>query len=377
MSQGIHIFSLVSAAASFGGDGRRRMYSIQAGRMTDGTSFSPLGSSPILEMSRRGDLSSMLHAEYMLSRSLLMCKRPLHAVQACIPAFAMKTGQSEGFGKQKRLNHRKEDSEHSQPLPLPAFTSAPNNPQLKPSSTSASSESDIVALFMKVKSQPKEARQVKDKDQRVHLQAAKPKGTADSVLKVLQRYSYQGDLKNKSSLQHPTSCEDGISTVQTSTSESISESQHLKSVVTSTNSLEESSQTNELSFKRLPSNFVRRSPIIASVVRQQDQLASASSPAEGKGFEDASFKLGHGDKNQRDSSLHYSVPKIPESTTSVNTRESESSTTVQVVSSLIEQMDLSTLRLPEMRIIAKSRGLKGYSKLKKADLLELLKEDTS
>jgi len=36
--------------------------------------------------------------------------------------------------------------------------------------------------------------------------------------------------------------------------------------------------------------------------------------------------------------------------------------------------DLTGLKLVELRAVAKDRGLKGYTKLKKADLLDLLSE---
>tara|TARA_Y100000034_G_scaffold125866_1_gene176235 strand:+ start:845 stop:1030 length:186 start_codon:yes stop_codon:yes gene_type:complete len=37
------------------------------------------------------------------------------------------------------------------------------------------------------------------------------------------------------------------------------------------------------------------------------------------------------------------------------------------------QVDLTSLKLAELRAIAKERGMKGYTKYKKADLLQLLK----
>jgi len=37
------------------------------------------------------------------------------------------------------------------------------------------------------------------------------------------------------------------------------------------------------------------------------------------------------------------------------------------------QLDLDSLKLTELRAIAKERGMKGYTKYKKAELLQLLK----
>ena len=37
------------------------------------------------------------------------------------------------------------------------------------------------------------------------------------------------------------------------------------------------------------------------------------------------------------------------------------------------QIDLTSLKLVELRAIAKERGMKGYTKYKKAELLQLLK----
>jgi hypothetical protein len=48
----------------------------------------------------------------------------------------------------------------------------------------------------------------------------------------------------------------------------------------------------------------------------------------------------------------------------------EAEITVQTEST--HDSDLASYKLPELKSIAKARGLKGYSKLRKSELLELL-----
>jgi hypothetical protein len=48
----------------------------------------------------------------------------------------------------------------------------------------------------------------------------------------------------------------------------------------------------------------------------------------------------------------------------------EAEITVQTESTHV--LELASYKLPELKSIAKARGLKGYSKLKKSELLELL-----
>ena len=46
----------------------------------------------------------------------------------------------------------------------------------------------------------------------------------------------------------------------------------------------------------------------------------------------------------------------------------------RVVPTATTTTDLTGLKLVELRAVAKNRGLKGYTKLRKADLLDLLSE---
>ncbi len=48
--------------------------------------------------------------------------------------------------------------------------------------------------------------------------------------------------------------------------------------------------------------------------------------------------------------------------------------TATIVPTATTTTDLTGLKLVELRAVAKNRGLKGYTKLRKADLLDLLSE---
>lgn len=112
------------------------------------------------------------------------------------------------------------------------------------------------------------------------------------------------------------------------------------------------------------------------VVGQHDQQVSAGCQPGSGGLVDDYVNLTQANKEQLESSLQSTTPHMLDTSrmTSMNTSKSMPD---ELASSLIEHMDLSTLRIAEMRIIAKSRGLKGYSKLKKGELLELLKKNSN
>ena len=47
----------------------------------------------------------------------------------------------------------------------------------------------------------------------------------------------------------------------------------------------------------------------------------------------------------------------------------------EVPNNVIRLRDLNTLKVTELRVLAKERGLKGYTALRKADLIEMLQQN--
>lgn len=346
-------------------------HSIRPFRMSEGIrvlSFAP----SFLELSKTTISLLSLHAVYMLPNSpLLMCKQPLYDIdmQRAFPAFLTKAtrGQSRNYRKlanpRDKKNHENmnaksdelSDIEDDYECPKQEFVSEfpadSYDHNVKPSSTAASSASEIVALFMKVKSQPKDDSHVKVKDQGVQMSEAKPTKTVGSAfLEVLQKYLPEREVQKKKAPHFEARRRQRALTTQSVESNSFPKAPHTQSVKTSASSIKES-----------------------SVPRQQDQWVSASCQPGSRGLVDDHVNLIPANKAQLKSILQSTTAHMLD-TPHVNSVKTSESVPDQLASSLIEHMDLSTLRIPEMRIIAKSRGLKGYSKLKKGELLELLRK---
>lgn len=305
---------------------------------------------------------------------MLTCKQPLYDcdMQRSFPAFATKAtnGQSGNYRKlakpRDKKNHEnmiaksdeQSDVEDNYEYPkqdlVSEFPADSYDHNIKPSSTAASSASEIVALFMKAKSQPKDDCHAKVKDQGFKMSETKSTRTVGSTfLEVLKKYLPQGEVQKNKALHFEAPRRQKTLTTQSLKSNSLPKALHTQSVEISPSSIKES-----------------------LVVRKQDQRVSASCQPGGRRLVNDYVNLKQANKVQSESNFQSTTPHMLDTSrvTSMNTSESMPD---QLASPLIEHMNLSTLRIPEMRIIAKSRGLKGYSKLKKGELLELLKKNSN
>lgn len=202
--------------------------------------------------------------------------------------------------------------------------------------------------------QPKDDSHVKDKGQGVKMSEAKPTATVGfTLLEAVKKYLPQKNVQENKALHFEAPTRQRTLTIQSLKSNSLPKEVHTESVEISPSSITE-----------------------ILVVGQHDQRVSAGCQPGSGGLVDDYVNLTQANKEQLESSLQSTTPHMLDTSrmTSMNTSKSMPD---ELASSLIEHMDLSTLRIAEMRIIAKSRGLKGYSKLKKGELLELLKKNSN
>ncbi|KAF2292715.1 hypothetical protein GH714_027241 [Hevea brasiliensis] len=185
----------------------------------------------------------------------------------------------------------------------------PNSKPLQPQGQ----EKEIVELFRKVQAQLRERAAVKE-DKKV--EASKGKGkeseTVDSLLKLLRKHSIEQRKKKVSSQDFAVDHQE----------QSRSQSKDKSTSFLNLNDKERSRvpEPNSSSFTRPPSNFQRKSP----------------------------------------------VPQ-----TELEPEEAELALEQEPESSFLKE-DLSSLKLPGLRAIAKTRGIKGFSKMKKGELVKLL-----
>ncbi|XVE77924.1 hypothetical protein DITRI_Ditri13aG0103400 [Diplodiscus trichospermus] len=296
--------------------------------------------------------------------------------------------QRHGFRGRNRQN---EDRENFENLDESEMLSSKNGPLLSLSgstkfqATSAPGprEKEIVELFRKVQAQLRE-RAVAKEDKKTEASQGKGKQseTVDSLLKLLRKHSVeQGKKKNSfgssrdPNLDHPdmngSLNEDKSSSVFDSNDRAKSEAKEPFAPVLS----------------RPPSIFRRKSPVphmkyqpiyaseesVNSVTRVNSDRKRNLSLAEPPPAADHEPELEEELVSETESELEpESIYQDPDVLDELS--EDESSYVDEEDSEQqIGHGDLTALKLPELRALAKSQGLKGFSKMKKGDLLLLLR----
>ncbi|EEF30349.1 rho-N domain-containing protein 1, chloroplastic [Ricinus communis] len=249
-------------------------------------------------------------------------------------------------------------------------------------------EKEIVELFRKVQAQLRERAAVKE-DKKVEASKGKVKEseTVDSLLKLLRKHSIEQGKKKVSSV--------GTGDFAVDSPEhngSLSGDRSTGFFNPNNKARSEVPEHNSTSFSRPPSNFRRKSPV--PQVKYQP-IYSNEDPSNSTSYFDLT-----GDKKKRFEALPDTAqqPKLetqepelevalePESSfldgNAVDELSEEESSDIDDINEFSNQQkeneheDLSSLKLPELRALAKSRGLKGFSKMKKGDLVELLSGDS-
>ncbi|XP_022727643.1 rho-N domain-containing protein 1, chloroplastic-like isoform X2 [Durio zibethinus] len=297
--------------------------------------------------------------------------------------------QRHGFRGRNRQN---EDRENFEMLDESEMLPSKNGPLLSFSGSTKSQanaapgprEKEIVELFRKVQSQLRERAAAKeDKKTEASQGKGKESETVDSLLKLLRKHSIeQGKKKNSFdsssdvNLDHP---EVNGSSNEDKSSSFFDPNDTVRS---------EAKEPYASILSRPASNFRRKSPVpqmkyqpiysseetVSSVTRvnsdRKKLLSLAESPPASNHLPESEEELESETELELEPESIYEDPDVLDELS-----EDESSDIDEEEDSeqQIGHEDLSALKLPELRSLAKSRGLKGFSKMKKSDLVLLLR----
>ncbi|WCJ38313.1 Rho termination factor [Euphorbia peplus] len=306
------------------------------------------------------------------------------------------------FSKQNRQNYSRNRNRHSEEKdsnfenleesdlltskngPLLSLS---NTPKFQATAAPGPREREIVELFRKVQAQLRERASVKEEKK---VETSKGKGkeseTVDSLLKLLRKHSIEQGKKKPSSV---TSGDFGLDQPRQNGTESEDKSRApYNRKAKERNAIAEPNST---SISRPPSNFRRLSPVpkvkFEPIYSNESPVNSSSyldlTEEKEKQFEVVPDIDVQAELDTEDTELELKQEPEQDSQPYPNgvvfdeLLEEESSDTENTdedddKESETKHEDLSSLKLPELRAIAKSRGIKGFSKMKKGDLVDLL-----
>nr|XP_043620898.1 rho-N domain-containing protein 1, chloroplastic-like [Erigeron canadensis] len=306
-----------------------------------------------------------------------MCNANSSGGQRRNPDFSRQNRQ--GYSRNKNRNSEDrdgidgfEDSEVFSSKNGPSFLSGSSPPKFQSAATPGPREKEIVEIFRKVQAQLRErAAQKEEKKVEDSQGQNKQNETVDSLLKLLRKHSVQHGKSTTSNRNN----KDFVLDHQPEQNNSFIEDKSPKDL---NNRVKHEVQTTAIQSSRPASNFQKRSPV--SKLKFKPILTSEES------FNPEPFK--------RKEIIHEpeSTPEVKLETRSELKVENEAfdefdessddeasdieDTAGEIDNSdevnVVKSDDLSGMKLVELREVAKSRGIKGFSRLKKAELLALL-----
>ncbi|XP_048424164.1 rho-N domain-containing protein 1, chloroplastic-like [Pyrus x bretschneideri] len=259
-------------------------------------------------------------------------------------------------------------------------------------------EKEIVELFRKVQAQLRERSAAKEERNVEASQGhGKENATVDSLLNLLRKHSVEQSKRNSNS----GSSNKDFTLDQPEKNSQYSERKNTASF-NSNNLLKDEVEEPTASFSRPASNFQRKSPIprltYQAIYSEDDHIGNTVPHVNSTGKRtknhvdrvpkpepepklELEAELDH--EPEHDAKFEFEPEPEPEQGISQLLEDETSEDKISVLEETlieddenkgerVESRDLSTLKLPELRVLAKSRGAKGFSKMKKAELLELL-----
>ncbi|ESQ36300.1 hypothetical protein EUTSA_v10007829mg [Eutrema salsugineum] len=312
-----------------------------------------------------------------------------------------------GFRGRNRQSEEKDDfdAENSDMLSSSngPLLSLSNSPKFQATSSPGPREKEIVELFRKVQAQLRARAMAKREDKKIE-EASKGQGkeseTVDSLLKLLRKHSGEQSKKvNSFSSQGDNSYQ--------RQGDPMDRQDRSGNIVNSRNK-----DHNASSFIRPTSSFRRKSPVPRSKspptysseatfdqassysvtwTHKKDTVESHDEPAEPEYEDEPEYESEPGHVTAilepelelkpepssfyQDEDDDVTLDALSDDDESLDDTDEEA--VDEAEEEVVKEKDLSILKLMELRGIAKSRGLKGFSKMKKAELVELLGRNSS
>lgn len=243
-----------------------------------------------------------------------------------------------------------------------------NAPRSQATAAPGPKEKEIVELFRKVQAQLRERAASKESKKIESSQSKDSESeTVNSLLKLLRKHSVEQSKKSDSNngsrdfivdQREQNGSFDGVKSSGFSDADSSTRT--------------EAHESNFSSFNRPVSNFRRKSPVPRVKFQRVQSGEDAASPVNHFGSSDVRKQDEPNPETEPEDEPQFKAeaqlvlePKAEVIDDIDEDEEGEDS---------IDHGDLSAMKLPELRTLAKSRGIKGYSRMKKGELLEMLIE---
>lgn len=233
-------------------------------------------------------------------------------------------------------------------------------------------EKEIVELFRKVQAQLRERAAIKEEKKIESLQGkGKENETVDSLLKLLKKHSVE-----QGKISHSNSSRGDLINSQPAPNGRLNVEKVSNSFKLATPAMDNPKLHSSPPFGRPVSKFQKKSPV--PQVRLQPVYTRHDAHESLSGIKKESMIETHPDDidlelNQEPELENLlSNMTIIHETASSDEENDESEIEEKNEPYRAEESDLSSLKLTELRALAKVQGLKGYSKLKKIELVKLL-----
>ncbi|XP_068664666.1 rho-N domain-containing protein 1, chloroplastic [Aristolochia californica] len=367
-------------------------HGLPEGRYLPGSGIS--GAAALQSHSCHGSVKPFSRVKILLRGSYVGCSK--RASLTCMatsggpkrnPDFSRQSKRGLGFSRGKnRQNDDRDNSDNLEETELLTSKNGPllslsGSPRFQATATPGPREKEIVELFRKVQAQLRERAAIKEEKKIEALQGQGERGTVDSLLKLLRKHSVdQGKTRSGS---------EDYNLDQQDTNSSFDDGQSSDFLSSNSIARDEVQEPRGTSFGRPASNFRRKSPVPR--VRYQPIYSTEESlltPSKSQGNKKKTVRMeldpapvsldvnNEVDEFQgvNDEEVSDMDDEVDELSVTSDVDETHDGSIEQSSASL--PTNLSSLKLSELKDLAKSRGLKGYSKLKKKELVSLLDEGT-